>query len=389
MDGMKQIRSTPCSPHEIIFAPDFHQALYCHLLCGLIYREEIQVVSSGFAYSIVSGFQKLEQVWEELVNDIRLGVLSKRITDPSIRAAVSKILRPDPVSADLIYAKCKGLEKWRGVIPTLFPNVKYVLGIMTGSMEAYVEKLRAYAGHVPLVGGDYVASEGWIGINADPKARPESVAFSVVPNVGYFEFLPISDDIRDVHDTVGLTEVKLGVYRYKLGDVVKVVGFHNSTPKLQFVRRSGAILNVNIDKTTERDLQRSVELASKVLSDNGCELIEYSSQVDRSTDVGHYVIYWEIAGEPADDVLRECCNALDRGFVDIGYVNPRNSRDIGPLELRIVRRGTFANLLEHFMCRGGTAYQFKTPRCVSASNTSFLEILSDGVVKSYFSTAFG
>lgn len=36
-----------------------------------------------------------------------------------------------------------------------------------------------------------------------------------------------------------------------VGDVVKVMGFHNSAPKLKFVRRSNLLLTINIDKNTE------------------------------------------------------------------------------------------------------------------------------------------
>ena len=56
-----------------------------------------------------------------------------------------------------------------------------------------------------------------------------------------------------------------GLYRYRLGDVVKVMGFHNSTPMLKFVRRSNLLLTINIDKNTEKDLQLAVEAAAKLI----------------------------------------------------------------------------------------------------------------------------
>ncbi|MED6117695.1 Jasmonoyl--L-amino acid synthetase jar6, partial [Stylosanthes scabra] len=37
-----------CSPDEVILGPDYFQSLYCHLLCGLIFHEQVQVVSSIF-----------------------------------------------------------------------------------------------------------------------------------------------------------------------------------------------------------------------------------------------------------------------------------------------------------------------------------------------------
>lgn len=176
---------------------------------------------STFAHSLVHAFRTLEEVWEDLCADIRDGVLSKRITDPSIRQAVSKILFPNPDLADRIYNTCVGSSNWYGIIPQLWPNAKYVSGIMTGSMEPYLKKLRHYAGHLPLMSADYGASEGWIGANINPSVPPEEATFAVLPNIGYFEFIPLERPIGEelessatVHyiesEPVGLTEVEVG-----------------------------------------------------------------------------------------------------------------------------------------------------------------------------------
>lgn len=221
--AMKAIQSISCSPDEVIFGSDFHQSLYCHLLCGLIFRDEVQFISSTFAHSILYAFRTFEQVWEELCNDIRTGVLSSRINVLSTRTAMSKLLKPNPELADLIYKKCSSLSNWYGLIPELFPNAKYIYGIMTGSMEPYLKKLRHYAGGLPLLSADYGASEGWIGANVNPKLPPELATYAVLPNIGYFEFIPLRENIEDQdHNNmessflrmepklVGLTEVKIG-----------------------------------------------------------------------------------------------------------------------------------------------------------------------------------
>ena len=44
-EAMKDIMSQCCSPDEVIFGPDFHQSLYCHLLCGLIYSDKFSLFS--------------------------------------------------------------------------------------------------------------------------------------------------------------------------------------------------------------------------------------------------------------------------------------------------------------------------------------------------------
>ncbi|URD97602.1 indole-3-acetic acid-amido synthetase GH3.5 [Musa troglodytarum] len=411
---MKDIQSQCTSPDEVIFGPDFQQSLYCHLLCGLIYSNEVQIISSTFAHSIVHAFRTLEQVWEELCMDIREGVLSSRITVPSIRSAVSKLLIPNPSLADSIYNKCVRLSNWYGVIPELWPNAKYVYGIMTGSMEPYLKKLRHYAGSLPLMSADYGSSEGWIGANVNPSLIPELATFAVLPNIGYFEFIPLEkpeqqeqeleNSASTIHyiesEPVGLTEVEVdkeyeivvtnfaGLYRYRLGDVVRVAGFHNSTPELQFICRRSLVLSINIDKNTEKDLQLAVEEAAKLLAAEKLEVVDFTSHVDTSTEPGHYVIFWELSSDTTEEVLRSCCNCLDLSFVDAGYMGSRKVGTIGPLELRVVRKKTFEKILEHFLGLGGAMNQFKTPRFVSLSNSKVLQILCRNVTRCYFSTAY-
>ncbi|GAB2291078.1 Jasmonoyl--L-amino acid synthetase jar4 [Dionaea muscipula] len=410
-ERMKGIQSQCCSPDEVIFGPDFHQSLYCHLLCGLIYREEVQFVSSTFAHSIVHGFETFEQDWEQLCADIREGVLSDRVTAPSILASIGKLLKPNPQLADLIYEKCSSLANWYGLIPELFPNAKYVYGIMTGSMEPYLKKLRRYAGWLPLVCADYGSSEGWIAANVNPQLPPESATFAVLPDIGYFEFVPLKETSNGhlEPEPVGLTQVEVGqeyeviittfadsvqlifegLYRYRLGDVVKVMGFHNSTPELKFVCRRNLLLTINIDKNTEKDLQLAVEEAAKCLLLGKVDVVDFTSHVDRSTEPGHYVIFWELGGDVEDvNVLKACCNCLDLSFADMGYVSSRKVGTIGPLELRIVHKGTFKKILEHVLNLGVAVNQYKTPRCIGPNNEAVLQILFNNVSEIYVSTAY-
>ncbi|GFP94609.1 probable indole-3-acetic acid-amido synthetase gh3.5 [Phtheirospermum japonicum] len=398
---MKAMQTPCCSPDEVIFGENFHQSLYCHLLCGLIFRDEIQVVSSTFAHSIVQAFRAFEHVWQELVRDIREGALSSRITSKPIKSAMARVLtKPDPELADLIHDKCSGLSNWYGLIPEMFPNAKYVYGIMTGSMVHYCNKLRHYAGDLPLVSADYGASEGWIGANVNPELPPEMVTYVVLPNVAYFEFIHLRDGVEVSGEPVGLTEVEVGeeyevvvtnfagLYRYRLGDMVKVKGFHNSTPELQYVCRKNLLLNINVDKNTEKDLQLAVEAAAKVLAEEKMEVVDFTSCVDLSTEPGRYVIFWEINGRAKDEILKECCNCLDSSFLDAGYVSSRKVNAIGALELRVLKRGTFHKVMDHYVELGASVSQFKTPRCVGKMNNRVMQILGSNVVKNYFSTAY-
>ncbi|XP_055824527.1 indole-3-acetic acid-amido synthetase GH3.10-like [Solanum dulcamara] len=415
----QQTKSFTCSPEEVISCGDYKQSTYCHLLLGLYFSHEVEFVTSTFAYSIVEAFRSFEEMWKELCHDIRDGSISSRINISKVQKSVSGITQPNPELASRIESVCEDLERedWFSTIPKLWPNAKYVYSIMTGSMQPYLTKLRHYAGDLPLVSADYGSTESWIGVNVDPSKPPEKVTFAVIPTFSYFEFIPLfrhksnhnykNGNINSTNDDyiegnpVPLCQVKIGqqyeivlttftgLYRFRLGDVVEVVGFYKKTPKLNFICRRNLILTVNIDKNTEKDLQFVVERGSKILSKGTrrAELVDFTSHANMTKQPGHYVIYWEIKGEIEEKILDECCRDMDASFMDHGYVVSRRTKSIGPLELCIVEKGTFKKILEYYIGNGAALSQFKTPRCTS--NQVLLKILNVCTIKRFYSTAYG
>ncbi|KAK1364254.1 putative indole-3-acetic acid-amido synthetase GH3.5 [Heracleum sosnowskyi] len=209
---------------------------------------------------------------------------------------------------------------------------------------------------LPLLSADYGSSEGWIGANVNPNLPPESATFAVLPNLGYYEFIPLKETsdsglLLSERKPVGITEVNVGE-EYEIV-YTNFAGLY----------RSNLLLNIHLDKNTEKDLLASVQAAAKLLAAEKLEVLDFTSHADLLTYPGHYVIFWEIRGEATDET-------------------------IGPLELRVLTRGTFQKIMDHFIAMGCAVSQFKTPRCVSSSNNKVLQILGDNVVKSYFSTAY-
>ncbi|KAK6919362.1 GH3 family [Dillenia turbinata] len=318
---------------------------------------------------------------------------------------MSKLLdKPDPEKADLIYTKCLNLSEsnWIGAIPTLFPNAKYVHTITTGAMTAYANKVRHYSGDLPIVCADYGASEGAIGVNVNPRLTLESTIYTSLPDLGYFEFIPLDDSNEgdEQPNTVGLTQVEvgkdyeivlsnfIGLYRYKVGDVVRITGFYNSCPQFKFLCRKTALLSINVDKNTEQDVLLSVAAAQQLLPNENLGLVDFTSHVDKVSEPGRYVIFWELSGEASEELLGKCCNILDTSFLDPAYIHSRKSKTIGPLELPIVKNGTFQKILEYALRKGTPVSQFKMPRYVPSASNGVLEILEANVVKKCFSTAY-
>lgn len=181
----------------------------------------------------------------------------------------------------------------------------------------------------------------------------------------------------------------LGLYRYRVGDVLQVTGFHGQAPQFRFICRRNVILSIDNDKTNEEDLHKSITIAKRLLEPYDAILVEYTSYADTSTVPGHYVLFWEIIphtnsiAQLDSNVIQECCIAIEEEL-DYNYKQCRTyDRSVGPLEIRIVKPGTFEELMDLFIGQGGSINQYKTPRCINTN--AALKLLNSNVMACFFS----
>ncbi|KAK9286206.1 hypothetical protein L1049_014590 [Liquidambar formosana] len=394
------------SPDEAILCADSFQSMYTQMLCGLYERQQVLRLGAVFASGLLRAIRFLQLNWQQLAHDIRTGTLNPKITDPSVKKCMTRFLKPDPELAEFIAEECSK-DNWEGIITRIWPKTKYLDVIVTGAMAQYIPTLDYYSGGLPKACTMYASSECYFGLNLNPMTKPSEVSYTIMPNMAYFEFLPHDSSstgltrdsppkLVDLADVEVGKEYELvittyaGLCRYRVGDILRVTGFHNSAPQFHFVRRKNVLLSIDSDKTDEAELQKAVENASKLLQNFNTSVVEYTSFADTKTIPGHYVIYWELlvkdpANSPSDDVLNQCCLAMEESLNSV-YRQGRVACDsIGPLEIRVVKSGTFEELMDYAISRGASINQYKVPRCVSF--TPIMELLDARVVSAHFSPA--
>ncbi|KAJ4968371.1 hypothetical protein NE237_015072 [Protea cynaroides] len=90
------------SPDETILCQDSKQSMYCQLLCGLIHRHEVLRVCAVFASAFLRAIKFMEDHWQELCSNIRMGHVSDWITESSCRNAVLGISSDNLIQSWLI-----------------------------------------------------------------------------------------------------------------------------------------------------------------------------------------------------------------------------------------------------------------------------------------------
>lgn len=178
-----------------------------------------------------------------------------------------------------------------------------------------------------------------------------------------------------------------GLYRYRVGDVLRVSGFKNKAPQFNFVCRKNVVLSIDSDKTDEVELQTAVKNAVSHLIPFDANLVDYTSYADSSTFPGHYVLYWELRLDGATpvppSVFEDCCLTMEESLNSVYRQGRVSDKSIGPLEIKIVQSGTFDKLMDYAISRGASINQYKTPRCVKFE--PIIQLLDSRVVSNFFS----
>ncbi|KAM3706259.1 hypothetical protein ACJW31_03G140200 [Castanea mollissima] len=350
------------SPYQALLCSDISQSMYCQILASLIYRHQVQRIGGAFASVLLQVISVLERNWVRFCNDIR--------------------------------NFCQ-----------LWPRAKFIEAAITGSMAQYIPALEYYSdGKLPLVSNMYTSSECFFGVNLKPLCDPSDVAYTLLPNMGYFEFIPLGENgtiLMNVGEEdevpndklVDLVQVRLGSAFVKMWPktlfeprasnaaqdwACSCVYFSFSCVFLEWAKAAflkcgfrpsemrDVILSVEDDKINEEDLQKSINVAQKLLEPYSALLMDYTSYVDASTmpgGLGHYVLYWEIRfheSSKADDqlaniaalddkVLQECCITMEEELDYTYRICRTHNKSVGPLEIRVVEPGTFEELMNFFI----------------------------------------
>ncbi|XP_013609446.1 PREDICTED: 4-substituted benzoates-glutamate ligase GH3.12-like isoform X2 [Brassica oleracea var. oleracea] len=312
------------SPDEVTLCPDLKQTMYCHLLCGLRQRDEVVAMAASFASSLVGAVTFFESYWKEICSNIRSGHVSEWITDLSCREAVTNILGGgNSELADNIEEECNK-KSWKGIIPRLWPNVKFIQSIVTGQNSQYIPMLEFYSNKVHLFSPAYGSSETMFGVNVNPLCKPEDVSYTFMPNISYFEF--ILADEGNKGEIVDLVNVEIGSYYEPL--ITNYYGHYIFY----------------------------WELKAKNISDTI---------------------------KPDNKVLVECCCVMEESLSALYREIRSKDGSIGPLEIRVVQQGTFNSLMEFSISQGASPSQYKTPMCIKSSEA--LVVLDNNVLARFFS----
>jgi hypothetical protein len=396
--GLRRLRqqiprlfTSPIPVFEIAHPATAH---YLHALFGLRARDAL-FIETTFASHLMGLFRVIEEHQAKLVDDLAHGTLSAHLTlSATEHVQIAPHLAPDPArAAEVAAIFADGLA---GIVPRLWPSMACIRTVTSGSFAVSLPRLRWLAGPtLPIHSGTYTASEGIIGLNRRADGGTDYV---LAVGTAFFEFIPAeladgSDpptvtlgQLQVGHDYEVVLTTEAGLYRYRLGDVIRITGFHHQAPMFSYQYRRGMLLNLANEKTSEWHAMQALGTTVPDWLGVPHALREWVVTGDLDGGMGRYTFYLELDPLiPVPTDLDRVATRLDRALAAVNEYYDRNGREPGQLALprvAIVASGTFQALTALLLTRSGhvTPTQVKIPRVVQ--DPAQLALLQGAVVAS-------
>lgn len=368
------IRRIYCTPVSVGRVKDALAKYY--LTLRLSVHRPVGMIIAANPSTLVNLARIGDQEKETLIRDFHDGTLSSRFQVPAdVRENLKGRIKKKQKR------KARELEEIIRRTGTLYPKDYWpsytVLGNWTGgSVGAYLRYYPKYYGNRTVRDVGLIASEGRMTI---PLADGTSSGILDITS-HYFEFIP-EDEIDSPNPIVlSAHEVEegqryfivpttaFGLYRYHISDLVRVSGFHNQTPLIEFLSKGSHFANITGEKLSEYHVTQAM---GQVLQETGIALNTYSLAPCWDENLPYYGLFVEEGDFVYAEQARLFAEALDirLGELNVEYASKRESLRLGAIRVQILPDGAWAAWDRQRLARnGGTLEQYKHPCLIPDSN---------------------
>jgi hypothetical protein len=339
------VRRAYAVPYEVCEIEDYDSRYY--VLMRLAIEQQVSFFATANPSTIVKLAETADARKEQIIRDIRDGSIARGFEiAEGVRRKIEPRLIPNP-------ARAKKLESLAGKTGMLsprdyWPELRLIGCWQGGTAGVHLKKLdRWFDPHTPIRDLGYLSSEAHVSLPIS-DGRPEGI-LAVQSN--FYEFVPegeidaASPDALLCHELVeGMTYYVLlttsgGLYRYDINDVVKVTGFYNASPIIQFLRKGRDVTSLTGEKVHVNQIIEATEEARRA---SGIALLHYKAVADE--EQGRYGFILELAGTMPDRAaLVLFLDVVDRRLTELNieYAQKRNSKRLGPPYLAVKPLGWF------------------------------------------------
>ncbi len=380
-------------PYEVYLLKDYESKYYTLLRAALSLPVSFVYTLNPSTIQLLC--RRLSTYAERLIEDIRNGTTTPPVALDSMTIDALRFLnRPNPQRAKelelLLRNDCFTPQH-------IWPSLEVISCWTRAAAAFYLSDFPRYFGDRPICDITYGASEGRGTVFLSPEKQMLAI------HSHFFEFIP-EDEIESESPTILLAdELKVnsnyfilfttsgGLYRYNINDVVKVTGYHNRTPLLEFQYKGGNISSFTGEKITELQVTRSM---STVLNTTGFKA-RFFTVIPQFRPEPHYELWLEpdVVERPGsasmvfDKIDRSGQQSLEfraekiaadfdirLATENVEYEAKRASGRLEPVTYRLLQPGTYEEFRRFLVARGTPDSQIKISHLNPKNETrEFLE----------------
>ena len=365
------IKGSYSLPYEVFEINNYRTRYYTILRIAM--EHDITIIATMTPSTIVLLCQLIEKVQNDIIEDIQNGTLKKSLKIKAhLRKILEKRLNPNPKRAD----ELKKLLKEKGsLLPKHFwGHLQVIECWKRGSMGLYLKKFPKYFGNVAIRDFGYFSSE----MRSSIPIKDDGAEGVLAITTNFYEFIPREDRNKEEKRVLLCDQLKKGqeyfivlttpggLCRYNIDDMIKVTGFFNKTPMIEFVQKGTSVTSASGEKLYESQVVEAVKIATNRLN----LPLELFVAVVEWADSARYAFLVEFIEEPIKEKKKELLLAIEKELCLLNeeYDFNRTAQELAHPVLKVLARGSFEKFRTKKIQEGAHDSHFKLPQLTSDTN---------------------
>ncbi|MDD3905854.1 MAG: GH3 auxin-responsive promoter family protein [Candidatus Omnitrophica bacterium] len=352
-------------PYELFYIENYDARYYCILRIAI--EHNISTIATLNPSTLVILCDRIELLKDRIIKDIAAGTLDNSLEiEPEVRRIIEKKLKPNPKRAKELKTI---LDKTGSLLPKdVWPALDLIECWKGGTVKAYLRELPRYFGDVDIWDFGCLSTEARSSIPMTGDGAGSVLAIET----NFYEFIPKEDIDKEDKRVLLCNELEKGkeyllvvttpggLYRYDIDDVVRVDGFFNKTPIIEFVQKGHNAVSLTGEKVYEAHVIESVMSALNV---HKLQIISFSACTE-SGNPPRYVFLVEFSAEPSRDEKMKFLSSVEKELCirNSEYDDIRKQFLLGHPILKVVKKGEFERYRRGRVSLGAHDSQFKLPK---------------------------
>jgi hypothetical protein len=366
-------------PYEIAGIKDFATKYY--LTMRLALEQDITFFGTPNPSTILKLVETVNRQKHDLIKDISDGTIRSSCDLPKeLRKTLERRLGKNRARA----RRLESLIKYDGTLrpKEYWPHLQLIGCWKGGTVGMRLQEFPRWFGNTPVRDLGYMASEAQMTL---PISDAGSAGILAIEE-NFYEFVPESDigspspavltcaEIEEGETYYLILTTPGGLYRYDINDVVRVAGFFNRTPLIEFVRKGRDVTNITGEKL---HVNQVIQAMAQAQSAAGIAVRHFRACADTQRSLYAFAVELD-GGTPGQEQLSHMLRELDARLreLNIEYGQKRESRRLAAPVLWVMKPGWFERKANAMLQSGPRDVQFKAPLlCDAPEDASEIQLI--------------